>query len=352
MTECRSCKGRAQLFLCGKCVTNLRSTLESFPWWLSRLVEAEVSQVRHGDGGRRVAHTMHGDDRIDSHVGILPGCKCQWPPNTVAPNFIGPLAIGWRRRSPEEDSGCTCDVAIARQARERRALVQALAIGRVNASASELLDDIGDGLGTWIRHLCESRGVETPGLATAVRKAGWLRNNVQAIACDEAAGEIYDEIADLHKRMERTVNRRQPPKFLGHCPTWIEETKTVCGRQLSAPADAIQTRCRDCGQTHNCNRLQLLLVGDQEREKVTMARVRYLNRNLPPEYRIPERTMRQWITDGRLRPRGYLRADGTRSAERGADSDEPLYLWADVRRIRSEPGRVKTRAAKSPQPAV
>lgn len=322
---CQSCKGRAQLFLCRNCINSLREMLEEYPWWINRLIEAAVGQVRLGDGGKRQVRTMHGDDELASHIESLPGCSC-------------------------EDE-CDCDRVIARAKRQRSALAHALALGRVNASASELHDDARNTLGTWIRHLSESRGIRLvdrwfmgplrpneergPGY-TAVGFAKWLHAHVSAIANDEAAGECVDELSDLRKRIERAVNRPQPRKFLGKCPTWDDETRTVCGRELSAPAEAIEIRCKNCQTTHNCNRLQLLLVSDQEREKVTMARVRQLNRNLPPEYRIPERTMRRWIAEGRLKPRGYLRPDGSRGVAKHSDDDEPLYLWADVRRTRGD----------------
>lgn len=329
MSECKACKGKAQLFLCGKCVNKLRGDLAELPWWIGRLIESVVAQVKLGDGGQRQVRAMHGEDELASHIEPLPGCKC-------------------------EDE-CDCDPVIARSKRQRAALAHALALGRVNANASELHADTANVLGTWIRHLCESRGIEIPALATTVRMARWLHANVSAIANDEAAGECVDELSDIRKRIERIVNRPQPRKFLGKCPTWNEQAQKSCGKELSASSEAIEVRCRDCRTTHNCNRLQLLLVNDQEREKVTMTRVRYLNRNLPPEYRIPERSLRQWIADGRLKPRGYLRPDGSRGISRHSEDDEPLYLWADVRRVRSEPGRTKARArqtAKTSQPAV
>lgn len=326
--KCQACKGRSvNAFLCGKCVKALRDDLADWPWWLNRLIETSVGQVRLGDGGRRQVRTMHGDDTLDSHIGTLPGCQCDsdWPPpESVEHGFIGPLPDGWRRLPEGAGPECTCNPEIARGRRHRAALSQALALGRVNANASELHDDARNTMGSWVRHLCESRGVEPPELATAVRMARWLRANVRAIANDEAAGEFVDELADLRKRIERAVNRPQPRKFLGACPTWDEETGKSCGRKLSAPEDASEVRCRDCGETHQCARLQLLLVGDMEREKVTMARVRQLNRNLPPEYRTAESTMRMWITDGRLKPRGQ------------SDGGEPLYLWRDVRKLHDE----------------
>lgn len=341
--KCQSCKGAAtNAFLCGKCAKTLREDLAELPYWLNRLYEAVVGQVRLGDGGSRQVRTMHGDDDLGSHIEALPSCECDpnWPPpRMVEHGFVGPLLDGWRRLPAGSGPKCDCDPQIARQKRERSALKHALALGRVNANASELHDDARNVLSTWIRHLCESRGIQLvdprfigplrPGEMrgpgnTAVGYAKWLHANVSTIANDEAAGECVDELADIRKRIERTVNRPQPRVTLGRCPTWIEEAQKACGKALSAPADAITIRCRDCGQTHRVARLQLLLVGDQEREKVTMARVRELNRNLPPEYRIPESTMRQWIAKEQLKPRGHT------------DDGEPLYLWRDVRTLRAE----------------
>lgn len=303
-TTCRACKGPAQTFLCAKCTKSARDLLAELPWWIDRLNEAVVGQVKLHDGGGSSRPVMHGDTDLASHIRTLPGCTCV-----------------------EE---CDCDPLVARRKRERAALVHALALGGVNATASDLHAEISNTLGTWIRHLCESRGAQPPQLATAGRMAQWMRSNVDAIAADESAGECVDELADIRKRIERTINRREPRKFLGHCPTWNEESQKACGRELSAPSDADHVRCKHCRTTHNCNRLQLLLVGDMEREKVTATRVRALNRLIPQEYRIPERTLRHWIATGKLKARG------------NNGNGEPMYLWADVRKMRANDSNTDT----------
>jgi hypothetical protein len=300
--------------------------LEAYPWWLNRLTESVVGQAKLGDGGRRTQRVMHGDDELASHIGLLPKCRCP------------------------EDEDCTCDLATARRKRHRAQLRKAAGTGRVSEGAAELHEDAANVLGTWVRHLIESRGVSIaeafgielqpvapigfigpllPGWVrtrpdvyiSSVRMARWLHANISAIANDEAAGEIFDELTDTRRRIERMVNRAQPRKMLGKCPTWIEETGHACGRELSAPEDATEIRCRDCGEKHQCNRLQLLLTMDSNREQITMARVREINRRLPQEFRIAERTMRRWVAEKRLRPKGH------------DDAGEPLYLWADVRRL-------------------
>lgn len=327
--KCQACKGLSiNAYLCGKCTKALRADLADWPWWLNRLIETAVGQARLGDGGRRSARTMHGDDSIGSHIERLPGCRCDTRlRDTVEHDFIGPLMPGWRRLGVDEAPECDCDPLIARRRRERAALAHALALGRVNASASELHDDARNTMGSWVRHLCESRGVEPPELATAVRMARWLRANVRAIANDEAAGEFVDELADLRKRIERAVNRPQPRKFLGACPTWDEETGKACGRELYAPDDAIEVWCRACHQTHNCNRLQLLLHADLERAKFTAEEIIWLNRTLPVEYQVHRTTLWRWRQPGHNGEPPKLTPHGCN------DDGAPLYRWTDVRRL-------------------
>ena len=320
MSTCQACQGRAELWLCRTCTTELAALLRDLPWWIDRLIEAAVGDVRLGDGGRTSApRGIRGDDTLASQIEPLPSCHC--------------------------DDECHCDPLAARRRRERVALAHALSIGHVNASASELHDDVRNGLSTWIRHLCEHRGIDLPHLSTAPDMARWLHRHVDVVALDEAAGEILDELTDMRQRVERTINRPIPRKWLGYCPTWNEGTRKACGRELWAPGDAIETWCRDCRTTHNCNRLQLLLVNDMAREKVSIARVRELNRKLPEEYRVPERTLRDWVAKGQLRPRGYQRPDGSRGIARHSPDDVPLYLWDDIQKLRAMPqGRRKTPA--------
>ncbi|MCG7610356.1 hypothetical protein [Mycobacterium sp. CnD-18-1] len=312
MNQCQACTGRAELFLCGTCTNRLGELLAELPWWIDRLIESVVGQVRLGDGGRRTVRTMHGDDTLASHIEPYP-------------------------------NGAEHDLDAARAQRHRAALMHALALGGVNGNASELLDEIDNECTTQIRHMCELRGVTTPRLATTARKVHWLRANLNAIAADESASEFYVAVAEYRTRIERAVNRPVPRKYLGPCPTWNEQHQRACKRELWAPGDAIEVRCPTCRHTHNCNRLQLLLVNDLERTKVTAARIRELNRYLPEEYRIPERTLRRWINDGRLKPRGWQRPDGSHGINQRNTDDEPLYLWSDVRKLRAEPARAATR---------
>lgn len=323
MTECQNCTRPTQLFLCPLCIQELRAMLAGLATrealdtttgrttrtsgYLEALKDEALAQTRLSGGTRRSAtdeqplqlnlkasglfddadHTL---DRWCHTISTLR--QARWiPVRCVPPGFIGPLRRGWRRLPP----------------------------GYV---------------------------------ATTADKATWLAAHTHTIACHDQAGACYAQIARLIGRIERTINRPQKRNFLGSCPTWLDEEQHICGRELHATDDAIEVTCPDCHETHNCKRLQLLLVNDLEREKVTAARILELNRVLPEEYRIPERTLRRWRRPGpdgdppKLKPRAYQHPDGTIDRKPTLMRDEPLYLWSDVRKLRSEQGKPEPQRAK------
>ncbi len=182
-------------------------------------------------------------------------------------------------------------------------------------------------------------------------RAQWLYGNVHALACDESAGHWRAEVDTLVRSIVSVIDRPTRRTWLGDCPTWNENTRTVCGVTLWAPEDGVEVTCPRCRQAHNCNRLRLLQFSDLERTKVTWERILKANKSQPPDRQIPERTLRSWRnnTDDqppRLRVRGYQRPDGSRGIHRRSDEDIELYLWPDVRKLRDErPQKSKTGAA-------
>lgn len=235
--------------------------------------------------------------------------------------------------------------------------------------ASILLDEAQSKLGTTVRDVLETRGIEVRRAFKVVNRelvgpllpgwrrapgdwrptlpeiANWLAVHVHSLACDESAGIWRREVDGLVKKIEKVIDRPIQRQFLGPCPTWDESRRSACGNELHARADAIEVWCPICRHTHNVNRLQLLLINDLERQKVTVRKILELNRILPEEYRIPERSLRRWRSPGpngeppRLKPRGYIRPNGRLVINRHGEEDEPLYLWADVRKLRAEWGR-------------
>lgn len=299
MTECQRCDAKAHnAFLCGRCETHLRQVLKDMPWWLDRLTEAALGQTRMTDnGGRRSARRKDLDGDAE-----LAACIEPLPPGD--------------------------DLDKARRERQKAALAHALATGGINARASELLSEIADSLRYWVKELCDARGVaytRSPLARTTAlgsEYATWLRVNVAAISASECAGDIAGDIDGHLEDLLRVINRPMRWWALGDCPGWIDKApdreEGPCGSALRVPENTAETRCRKCGTTHNVQ--LLLLARKHEAEGTPKTRrelVRY-NRELPPEFQVPPRTLRQWLNTGLL--------------QACADNDgDPLYSWMDVR---------------------
>jgi hypothetical protein len=369
MSGCESCGGRAHdAFLCGRCQADLRQMLTDLPWWIDRLAEAAVGHAKLGDGGRHAGSgtRLKGDDEV------LPKCTCGHPEHEHADEcgmtipgvvtvieLLEPNADGNTSREirgPERICVCCEYVPSAKQAKMR---AQFLAAGRVNSRASRLLDRIQNSLSTIVRDLCESRGLDLPpsvatgsrtGVAACTGMARWLSGQLSAISASEGAGQTFNEIHRFvgdDKRdgeIVRLINRPVPMRVLGKCPTWIEGKQAICGTELSCRQDVVEVYCRACRHTHNPDRLQLLLMKDLERKKITIKKILEVNRIQPEEYRIPESTLRDWRRDSKLKPRGYRRPDGREVITRHSADDVPLYLWADVQKLRMERPARKVKA--------
>lgn len=312
VSECQACTAPTDVSLCGRCVTDLRDMLNGLPQWLEHLAETATGQTRMGDGGRSSTYSsrypLNGEHNVAHYLAAYPADSDELP------------------------------TAKDRTAREDAAKRLMLSAGKVNARASDLFTQIHDRLAGWVDVLVITTGAEKPAhfaaaprnsLPAAFRMTQWLRSQLGAIAVHPEAGRFFGDIQFDVKRIERAINRPIPQKFLGPCPTWIEKERHACGYELRTRADAIEITCRKCRSTHNCNRLQLLLLNDMEREKVTVDRLLKMNRYLPEEYRISERTLRHW--------RQPIKGNPPKLKPCGHDEDgTPLYRWADVKKLRAE----------------
>lgn len=310
MTDCRRCKGQAaDVYLCGNCQTELREDLRELPWWLERLTETALGQTRMSDNaGRRSAprRDLDGDAELAACIEPLPSGD---------------------------------DLQKARNARQKLALAHALATGGVNHRASELLAEIGDGLAFWCRVLCKTRGQAytppTSSRSLGVDHARWLARHIDAIAASEDAADIAADILGRDKRrrslieqIQQVINR--PWRFwqLGDCPTPIRvegpprqghpRPTIACGATLRAREDATRIRCPQCHTLHNVHRLLWSRKSEAEAEPMTQRQLIRYNRELPPEFQVPPRTLAHWLVTGRLCACGELDGD-------------PLYSWIDVR---------------------
>lgn len=329
--------------------------LADLPWWIDRLAEAAVGDTCMSEssvgGVYESRYPIHGEDPTAHYLASYPGDADEVPD----------------------------DKAMNRRYESARR--QALAAGGVNERASTLMDAVANTLSTIVRDLLESRGmqirpaddsVSSGSYRTARFSARWLLGQVGAIAADESAGRVYGEIHELVSnerrdgRIGRVVNRPIAVRDLGRCPTWNEDARSACGAPLRARADQVEVHCRRCRATHKVDRLQLLLINDLARAKVTAGEVLRLNRILPEDYRIPERTLRHWRDKETLKRKGYLRPcscghaskhhdrlrgvgcskcacaayDGREVINRHGEDDEVLYQWNDITKLRAERWKV------------
>lgn len=216
---------------------------------------------------------------------------------------------------------------------------------QMNPRASNLLDDVRNTLSTWVRELCETRGIDTPALKSA-GCAAWLSQNVGAIACDPAAGECYADMARLVDVIERAINPPIPPRFAGPCPTMVEDPRShlerECGNRLMAPPDATTVRCRACKQEHDIERLINRLLANVDHWRFT--REELIGSRAGDwagvmgllEEPVSKTTFYRWAKEGALKVSGYRRPDGRQGVARHSEDDEPTYQLGRVRRLRIE----------------
>ncbi|AOT24907.1 helix-turn-helix DNA binding protein [Mycobacterium phage Nazo] len=277
MTACQVCEGRAQLFLCLTHITALRNALNELPWWLERLDEAVVGQVRLGDPGRRGTKSHE----LDAYTG--------------------------------PDGAARLSQAL-RDGRFRRSAV--LALGRVNPKASRLRDRIRGELAVWVRYLCEHRGANPPSTVETQELARWLSKQVQTIAADENAKACHNAMVDLVDQIRATVNRPEPPEFCGPCQhVFTDEERDArrehqlddraeCRVQLYARRGARWVRCPECGTEHEVEALQEALLAEADEYSFSISDLSdFILPKLGIE--IPRRTLQHWAKIGELVPSGF-----------------------------------------------
>jgi hypothetical protein len=102
----------------------------------------------------------------------------------------------------------------------------------VDLDAADLLWASGNTLSTWVRHICESRGVDAPNAAGMV---AFLLTNVETFRWDEAGPQAHEEITGLHWDLEHLVDRSPSRVYAGPCTTAGCTQATADGEQ--APTD-------------------------------------------------------------------------------------------------------------------
>jgi hypothetical protein len=313
--ECVHCSRKCELFLCAACMLELRKMLTDIRWWLDRLAETAVGQAKLGEPGGRRGHKA--------------GLEKYTDPKPAVDGSEG--TEGQRR--------------LAQDLEDAKLRARLLAQGGVNAHASDLFDEVQNMLGSWVRDVCERRGVDVPVIGTAVAMATWLKERVSALASAECADETFTDVKNAMEQIERAVNRPPSPKTCGPCPTPGEHTekgfvmgdvRTRCGTRLEAKAAAVEVRCPTCKQSHDVEALITRLINETNYTCYTIPELCQIvlpRLNEP----IPQQTLQRWHAKNLLQPQGYTTTDRGKTI--------PQFMLADVRRVKHQMSSKRTEAS-------
>ncbi|KWX66816.1 hypothetical protein [Mycobacterium sp. NAZ190054] len=328
-SQCQSCSAPTDLYICPRCVEELRAQLHSLAHGpevngrptaglLDNLADVVLKLTKlNANGG----HRKKGDEMP---VPYLPD--------------VGKMVRD--KKTGEE----TDEPVLSPQGR-----------------ASQLLAQARNTLSTQVRDLCEHRGIDvmrafrvvpadmvgplmpgwrrasiSPWVVSMPEAADWLACNVHAISCDEAAGQWRAEIDALVRAIKRTIDRPVRYELLGLCITQVDGSRT-CDYALRAPEDAIEVRCPKCRTVRRCDTVRAQGQSDARKALITWDQVLETNKRQPDGWRVHERTLRDWRATGVIPIRGYLAADGkSHWVNRHSEDDKPLYKWGDVEQRRSQ----------------
>lgn len=141
----------------------------------------------------------------------------------------------------------------------------------------------------------------------ATRSAAvWLAKNVNAIACDEAAGLCYGEIKHVIDEIERMINRPENVVECGPCPT-INADQTECAVGLRAKRGDAEVSCWKCKQTHNVKHLIEQALEDCKRWLWSESEILDIMAQIGEQ--IPRGTWWNWRTRGLIESRNEWDAE-------------------------------------------
>ena len=170
---------------------------------------------------------------------------------------------------------------------------------------------------------------------TSVACAAWLAEHVDAIAQDEAAGEIFADVASAVIQIERVINRPLPPRFLGPCPT------RGCATRLTAERTATEVTCSECQAVHQVDELVRLMMHYIAFQPFTSLELLGSRTSDMPgvleqlDITVARSTFHRWRKLGAIPVRGWRTRDGAAWSTRTSPDDEPTYWVSDIQKLAS-----------------
>lgn len=321
--QCQVCSAPTDIYLCRSCVMTLRANLTALVrgplvdgrrtyGLLDNLEDVVLKRTRLGGKG---GHRKRGDEMavpFEPHTGKMVKVK------------------GEGGEAPQLSAQGSADLLMTQARNDLSMIIRDLCESRgidiMRAFRTVPADFIGPLMPEWRRAVGDWR-------PTLVEMATWLLGNVGAIACDESAGQWFKEIDVLVHQIERAIDRPVKIELLGFCITQVDGNKT-CDTALRAPEDAIEVRCRKCHTVRRCATVREQGQSDARRALIPWEKVLETNKMQPDGWRVNERTLRDWRATGVLKPRGWLRPNGSHGITQRTPDDVQLFKWNDVEQLR------------------
>ncbi|MEC4854667.1 hypothetical protein R2325_02670 [Mycobacteroides chelonae] len=270
MTKCRKCSQKCDLFLCSKCVEQLREHATQLAWLVARLDETVTRQDKLTSAtiGKSSDEPLPFNANASEIAGQARGTITTWvraicehrditfePVRVMSLHFIGPLPDERWRRMPRRYRPTLAD-------------------------------------------MCE-----------------WLAEHVHAIALTPGAEECALDMAELHASIVRAINR-QERHFAGPCPTVKGHDRRgqqiTCGHMLYAGAEEQFVECPECKAKIDVqkNRLRTSVDRDLMPEPKLLEALRAVEGGLDEDGNpkpVPSKNhLRRWIKKRQLHIRGWV----------------------------------------------
>jgi hypothetical protein len=284
MTECTKCQGQATLYLCPRCIVELRHQLLGLPTVLTWLHDSAVGDTKMSDNAgrnnRTRAETVHYNPRARALLDEIYCTLGQWATELARTHklHISP-PVNWLR-PPDQYKNGSKDYAM------------------------------------------------------------FMAGNVTRLAQDPDIAELCTSVGSFIRKAVNMINRHIPAQFCGPCPAIVTDHSSCvdcggrrhdCATRLMAKRGATEVVCPACGSTHDVAKLLNHLLARAEHFRCTIAEMYVVLRML--DETVPLKTLYRWTYEGRLKPAGYLRADKKNiGISRHSEQDKPVYRVADARK--------------------
>lgn len=204
--------------------------------------------------------------------------------------------------------------------------------------ASEVLDRTRNGMSTWIRHVCEVRGVPLPAIGDPLRPASngamatWLVTHIQSILADEWAPQLLADLKQLQYELRAAVDNREY-RYAGPCTAVLQmgevyevspdvvairpTTRETCGAPLRVRTGGKTITCRTCGAEYDLAERMVTVLAKIRGEMATGQDAAYLLSDAL-------QTRITWASIRKMEHAGHVAFVTT------DDEDRKLYLIGDI----------------------